>query len=145
MRVKTTLIFAAASLAAGPAAAAQCLPGQFYRVKLDECVDLGSPLARPFLGEATRKTTPIAKPVRMAKRADPGFVDPPPEGPDPALPQADHTGDPPDENDRIGFPLPSVSATLWVHPTDPPDLMMIRQPEGPDPGAWPSLSRQWPT
>ena len=136
MRVKTTtLIFAAA---------AHCLPGQFYRVKLDECVDLASPLARPFLGEATRKTSPLVKPARMAKRADPGFVDPPPEGPDPALPKADHTGDPLDENDRIGFPLPSVSATLWVHPADPPDLMMIRQPEGPDPGPWPSLSRKWP-
>src|SRR6516225_4287385 len=123
MRVKTTLIFAAASLAAGPAAAAQCPPGQFYRVKLDECVDLASPLARPFLGEAPRKTTPLVKPVRMAKRADPGFVDPPQEAPDPALPKADHTDDSPNENDRIGFPLPSVSATLWVHPADPPDLM----------------------
>ena len=61
-------------------------------------------LARPFLDEAARKTTPLVKPVRMPKLADPGFVDPPPEGPDPALPQADHTGDPPDENDRIGFP-----------------------------------------
>ena len=144
MRAKSTVIFAAASLAAEPAATAHCLPGQFYRVKLDECVDLASPLARPFLGEATRKTSPLVKPVRMAKRADPGFVDPPPEAPDPALPKADHTGDPPDENDRIGFPLPSVSATLWVHPADPPDLMMIRQPEGPDPSPWPPLSRQWP-
>ena len=144
MRAKSTVIFAAASLAAEPAATAHCLPGQFYRVKLDECVDLASPLARPFLGEATRKTTPLAKPVRMAKRADPGFVDPPQEAPDPALLEADHTNDPADENDRIGFPLPSVSATLWVHPADPPDLMMIRQPEGPDPGPWPSLSRRWP-
>ena len=141
MRVESTLIFAAAALAAGPAAAAaQCLPGQFYRVKLDECVALSSALAQPFLGEAMRKTTRFVRPVRMAKRMDRGFVDPPPEVPDSAPSKAE----PSDESDNwVWFPLPPVSAALWGHPADPPGLMM-RQPEDSDFGPWPSLPRRWP-
>ena len=81
MRVESTLIFAAAALSIGPAAAAHCPSGEFYRVKLDECVRLSSALARPFLGEATRKAALPLQPVRLAKRMDPGFVDPPQEAP----------------------------------------------------------------
>ena len=137
MRVESTLIFAAAALAAGPAAAAQCPPGQFYRVKLDECVALSSALARPFLGEAMRKTTGFVRPVRMAKRMDPGFVDPPPEVPDSAPSKAEPPDDPPDESDNWNwFPMPPVSAARWGHPADPPGLM--------NPGPWPSLPREWP-
>ena len=137
MRVKTTtLIFAAASLAAGPAAAAHCLPGQFYRVKLDECVCLASALAWPFLDEATRKTTPLVKPVRMPKLADPGFVDPPQEVPNLALPKADHTNDPPDEDDnRIGLlltrlPLLGLQALGVVYvPAAPTSGRVARGPD----------------
>src|ERR1700722_14566276 len=39
----------AALIAASPVAA-RCPQGQFYRVRLDECVSLSSPLARPYLG-----------------------------------------------------------------------------------------------
>ena len=40
----------AALIAASPALAGSCPPGQFYRVRLAECVSLSSPLARPYLG-----------------------------------------------------------------------------------------------
>jgi hypothetical protein len=142
MRVGSTLIFAAAALAAERAAAANCPPGQLYRVKLDECVNLTSALARPYLGEATRKTTRHAQPVRMAKRIDPGFVDPPPEASDPEAPKADPSDDPPDETDNwVWSSMPPVSVALWGHPDDPLDL--LRQPQGPDPGFWPSLPSHW--
>jgi hypothetical protein len=59
MRVAPTLIFAATALSIGPAAAAHCPSGEFYRVRLDECVGLSSALARPFLGEAMHKTRPL--------------------------------------------------------------------------------------
>jgi hypothetical protein len=40
----------AALIAASPGLAARCPQGQFYRVYLDQCVSLSSPLARPYLG-----------------------------------------------------------------------------------------------
>jgi hypothetical protein len=45
---------------ASPALAARCPPGQFYRVHLDECVSLSSPLARPYLGAAKGETIDTA-------------------------------------------------------------------------------------
>jgi hypothetical protein len=80
-------------------------------------------LARPFLDEAARKTTPLVKPVRTWRC------------PRPITPTILRTSDdPPDQSDnRIGFPQPSVSATLWGHLADPPDLTM-RQAEGQEPG-----------
>ena len=47
--MRPTLIIAA-FIAASPALAARCPQGQFYRVRLDQCVRLSSPLARPYLG-----------------------------------------------------------------------------------------------
>jgi hypothetical protein len=47
--MRPTLIIAAL-IAASPALAARCPRGQFYRVRLDQCVSLSSPLARPYLG-----------------------------------------------------------------------------------------------
>jgi hypothetical protein len=47
--MRPTLIIAAL-ITASPALAARCPQGQFYRVRLDECVSLSSPLARPYLG-----------------------------------------------------------------------------------------------
>ena len=47
--MRPTLIIAAL-IAASPVFAARCPQGQFYRVRLDECVSLNSPLARPYLG-----------------------------------------------------------------------------------------------
>jgi hypothetical protein len=137
MRVQSTLIFAAAALAAESAAAAHCPLGQLYRVKLDKCVSLTSALARPYLGEGMR----LVKPVRMAKRIDPGFVDPP-EARDPAPSKAEPPDDPPERDNWVWFPLPPDSAALWGHPADPPGL--LRRPEGTDSGPWPSLPRQWP-
>ena len=144
MRFESALIFAAVALVTGPAAAAHCSHGQFYRVKLDECVGLSSALARPFMGEAIRKTTLVGKPVRMAKRMDPGFVDPPPEASDSSPSQADPPDDPSDErNNWVWFPLPPVSLAFWGRPADPPGLT-ITQPESREPGLWPLLPRQWP-
>ena len=40
----------AALIAASPALAARCPQGEFYRVRLDQCVSLSSQLARPYLG-----------------------------------------------------------------------------------------------
>jgi hypothetical protein len=145
MRVESALIFAAAALVTGSAAAAHCSHGQFYRVKLDECVGLSSALARPFMGEAVGKTTLVVKPVRMAKRLDPGFVDGPPEGSEPAPSQSDPPDDPSAEGDNwVWFPLPPVSLAFWGSPADPPGLT-LRQPESPEPGPWPLIPRQWPS
>jgi hypothetical protein len=115
MRVAPTLIFAVAALSTGPATATHCPSGEFYRVKLDECVGLSSALARPFLGETMRKT---AQQVRLAKRIDPGFVDPPPEAPDAAQSKADES------DNWVWFPMPPVSAALWGYPVYPPVLVM---------------------
>jgi hypothetical protein len=83
------------------------------------------------------------QPVRLARRIDPGFVDPgyvdpPPEAPDEAQSEADES------DNWVWFPMPPVSAALWGYPADPPVLMMVVQPEGPDPGPWPAVPRKWP-
>jgi hypothetical protein len=47
--MRSTLTIAAL-IAASPALAGSCPQGQFYRVRLDQCVSLNSQLARPYLG-----------------------------------------------------------------------------------------------
>ncbi len=72
-----TLIIAAL-IAASPALAARC-PGQFYRVRLDECVSLSSPLARPY-----QYTANAGKIIDRPPEADPPVtVDPPTADPPP--------------------------------------------------------------
>jgi hypothetical protein len=110
----------AALIAASPALAARCPPGQFYRVRLDECVSLNSPLARPHLSAAN---------------VDKNFDTPPEAGP----PVADDplTADPhPDEVDEAAWrmiPLLRAAAERWAAMVSPP-----RVETPPDP--WPSLS-----
>src|SRR6516165_8700798 len=91
--MKPTLIIAAL-IAASPAFAARCPQGQFYRVRLDQCVSLSSPLAR-YLGawssqinHAETETTDTANPGEELETppedgppaaSDPLAADPPPD------------------------------------------------------------------
>jgi hypothetical protein len=118
MRPTLTIV---ALIAASPALAARCPPGQLYRVRLDECVSLSSPLARPYLSTANvdKKidTPPEAGPPVTA---DPLTVDPPP-----------------DEVDEAAWhmiPLLRAAAERWTAMVSPP-----RVETPPDPRPSPSV------
>ena len=70
-----------AMLSVMPAAADHCPPGQFYRVRLNQCVGLNTRLASAYVHvAASRLATPgTAERVRVAPRAEPevGPVGPP--------------------------------------------------------------------
>ena len=109
--MRPTLIIAA-FIAASPALAARCPQGHFFRVRLDECVSLSSPLARPYL-----YTAPKADPLVT--------VDPPSADP------------PPDEVDEAAWrtiPLLRAVAERWAVMVSPPRV------ETPAPDPWPWLS-----
>jgi hypothetical protein len=55
MDKRPVLIALGAALIAMPAFAAHCPHGQFFRVRLDKCVALGSPLALAFEGHVQRE------------------------------------------------------------------------------------------
>jgi hypothetical protein len=98
--------------------AARCPPGQFYRVRLDECVSLSSPLARPYVSTAVDKKTdslPEAGPP-----ADPLTADPP----------ADEV----DEAAWRMIPLLRAAAARWAATVSAP------RAETPPPDPWPFLS-----
>jgi hypothetical protein len=113
--MRPTLIIAAL-IAASPALAARCPQGQFYRVRLDECVSLSSPLARPYVGEE---------------------VDTPPEDPPPVAQDPLSADPPPDEIDEAAWlmiPLLRAAEARWAATVSP------ARAETPPPDPWPFLS-----
>jgi hypothetical protein len=123
--MRSTLIIAAL-IAASPALAAHCPQGQFYRISLDECVSLSSPLARPY-----RHTANAGKKIDTPPEADPHVtVDPPTADP------------PPDEVDQAAWrtlPLLRAAEARWAAMVSP--LRYESQPHDP----WPWLSVYGPS
>ena len=109
----------AALIIASPALATRCAEGQFFRVRLDKCVSLGSRLARPYAGNAGKKigTPPASDPLVTV---NPPAADPPPSAMDEAALRM--------------MPLLRVAADRWAVMVSPP-----RQ-ETPAPAPWPWLS-----
>ena len=116
MRPTLTIV---ALIAASPALAARCPLGQLYRVRLDECVSLSSPLARPSLDPECRQK------INMPPEAGPPVAAPP------------LTDPPPDKVDEAAWrmiPLLRAAAERWAAMVSPPRV------ETPPPDPWPSLS-----
>jgi hypothetical protein len=118
--VRPTLIIAAL-IAASPVLAARCPQGQFYRVRLDECVSLSSPLARPY-----RHTAIAGKRIEGPPEADPPVTADPP------------TADPrPDKVDEAAWrtiPLLRTAESRWAAMVSPP------HDKTPPPDPWPWLN-----
>ena len=118
MRPTLTL---AALIAASPALAARCPQGQFYRVRLNECVSLSSPLASPYLSVAN-----------VDKK-----IDTPPEAGPPVTADPLTADPPPDEVDEAAWgmiPLLRAAEVRWAAMVSPP------RAETPPPDPWPFLS-----
>ena len=133
--MRPTLIFAAL-IAASPALAARCPQGQFYRVGLDECVSLSSPLARPYL-RAWSSQKNLAKRETIDNANVGEEVDTPPQErpPIPLDPLAPETT--PDEVDEAAWrmiPLLRAAEVRWAATVSPPHA------ETPPPHNWPFLS-----
>jgi hypothetical protein len=64
-------LVAAALAAASPAAGGQCPYGQLYRVRLHECVRLGSPLALAYVGRVSHRRLRVTLPPVIAPPALP--------------------------------------------------------------------------
>ena len=133
--MRPTLIIAAL-IAASPALAARCPQGQFYRVRLDECVSLSSPLAGPYLGawsphkkrakEETIDTTNVGK-----------KIDTPPDDDPPVTVDPLAVNPPPDEVDEAAWrmiPLLRAAEARWAI------LVSPLRVEAPPPDPWPFLS-----
>lgn len=88
---RAAVAFLCAFVAATPATAAHCSPGQIWRIRLDQCVGAGSALARPYVHQA--RFRPPA--VRHVADADP----PPPQ------PVAEPPAPPPDAQAALAEPL----------------------------------------
>jgi hypothetical protein len=133
--MRPTLIIAAL-IAASPAVAARCPQGQFYRVRLDQCVSLSSPLARPYLGAgssqknlAKRETIDNAN---VGEEVDTLPEERPPTTVDPLAPETA-----PDEVDEAAWrmiPLLRAAEVRWAATVSPPRAETLP----PDP--WPFLS-----
>jgi len=126
----------AALVAVSPALAARCPPGQFYRVGLDECVSLSSPLARPYL-RAWRSQKNLAKRETIDDANVGEEVDTPPQErpPIPLGRLAPETT--PDEVDEAAWrmiPLLRAAEVRWAATVSPPHA------ETPPPHPWPFLS-----
>jgi hypothetical protein len=118
----------AALIAASPTLAARCPQGQFYRVRLDECVSLSSPLAGPYLGawsphkkrakDETTDTTNVGKKIDTPPDDGPSIsVDPPVADP------------PPDAVDEAAWrmiPLLRAAAECWASMVSPPRVQTPR-------------------
>ena len=134
-----------------PAFAAHCPPGQLWRVRLNECVSLGSPLARPYIGRrksgatipaihaSKLKATAAMAPVLAFQEEEDSntapTVDPPPTIQAPAAKTPDH---PPDEVDMAAWlllPLLRTVEARWADLVKPPAL---REPDGQGVRPWPS-------
>ena len=126
--MRPMVIAAACILAATPVLAANCPPGQLYRVRLRECVMLGTPLALAAEGRIRREARRDRIRLQLANPSAP-----------PASPQAATAPDPPTPLDIAAWqllPLLEAAAERWAHMAAPPNLM----PTAPS-GPWPPLSR----
>jgi len=113
-----TALTIAAFIAASPALAWRCPHGELYRVHLDKCVSISSPLARPYLH--TRKKIDTPQEDRSPVAVHPPAADPPP-----------------DEVDKAAWrmiPLLRAAEARWAAMVSPPRV------ETPPPNSWPSLS-----
>ena len=61
-----------AMLSVMPAAADHCPPGQFYRVRLNQCVGLNTRLASAYVHVAASRLAMPGSAERVAPRAEPG-------------------------------------------------------------------------
>ena len=126
----------AALVAVSPALAARCPQGQLYRVRLDECVSLSSPLARPYLGgRGSRKNLAKAETIDNANVGE--GVDTPPEAGPPVTADPLTADPPPDEVDEAAWgmiPLLRAAEVRWAAMVSPP------RAEIPPPDPWPFLS-----
>ena len=111
----------AALIAASPAFAARCPHDQLYRVRLDECVSLSSPLARPYLSTAN-----VDKKINTPPEAGPPVA----VGP----PAADPPPDAVEEAAWRMIPLLRAAAERWAAMVSPPRV------QTPPPDPWASLS-----
>ncbi|HZZ24848.1 MAG TPA: hypothetical protein VFE60_20715 [Roseiarcus sp.] len=75
---RTTLALTAgllvAMLSVMPAAADHCPPGQFYRVRLNQCVGLNTRLASAYVHVAASRLATPGRAEKVAPRAEPGAV-----------------------------------------------------------------------
>ena len=112
----------AALIAASPALAARCPPGQLYRVRLDECVSLSSPLARPYLSaRGSQKNLAKAETIDNANVGE--GVDTPPEAGPPVTADPLTADPPPDEVDEAAWgmiPLLRAAEVRWAALVSPP-------------------------
>lgn len=133
--MRPTLIIAAL-IAASPAVAARCPQGQFYRVRLDECVSLGSPLARAYLrARSSQKNHAERETIDTANLGEERETPPEDGAPPTSDPLA--TDPPPDEIDEAAWlmiPLLRAAEARWAAMVSPP------RNETPPPDAWPWLS-----
>jgi hypothetical protein len=126
----------AALIAASPALAGRCPQGQFYRVRLAECVSLSSPLARPYLGAwSSQKNRAEGETIDTANLGEEIETSPEDGQPDTSDPL---TADPPpDEVDEAAWlmiPLLRAAEARWAAMVSP-----LRD-ETPPPDPWPWLS-----
>ena len=135
--MRPMVIAAACILAATPALAANCPHGQLYRVRLRECVMLGTPLALAAEGRIRREARRDRIRLQLATPPAPPASPQAATAPDP--PQAATAPDPPTPLDVVAWqllPLLGAAGERWAHVAAPPSLMLTA-PSGP----WPALSR----
>jgi hypothetical protein len=133
--MRPTLIIAAL-IAASPVSAARCPQGQFYSVRLDECVSLSSPLARAYLGAwSSQKNLAKGETIDNANVGE--EVDTPPEDRPPVAQDPLSADPPPDEIDEAAWlmiPLLRAAEARWAATVSP------ARAETPPPDPWPFLS-----
>ena len=135
--MRPMVMAAACILAATPALAANCPHGQLYRVRLRECVMLGTPLALAAEGRIRREAGRDRIRLQLANPPAPPASPQAVTAPDP--PQAATPPDPPTPLDVAAWqllPLLGAAGERWAHVAAPPSLMLTA-PSGP----WPPLSR----
>jgi hypothetical protein len=112
----------AALIAASPVLAAACPLGEFYRVRLDQCVSLSSPLARPYLRAwSSQKNHAEGRTIDTANLGEENETSP--EGSPPATSDPLAVNPPPDELDESAWlmiPLLRTAAERWAVMVSPP-------------------------
>jgi hypothetical protein len=125
----------AALIAASPALAARCPQGQFFRVHLDVCVSLSSPLARPYVGAAGSlyknrgETETATYTLNRDDKINTREADPPVA--------ADPPADEVDKAACLMIPLLRAVEERWAAMLSPPVV------ETPRPDPWPSGTVLW--